>query len=97
MAFYNANMTETHILDTTVVLIENLLKTAGKTYDKTDLRHAVLVDLPLDSFDLLELVMSLEEVLHVKVSTDMIFEAETVSGLARHLSGLFEQPVQVRL
>lgn len=81
-------MTEQQVLDKLIELIEEVMAEANKQYTKTALKDAALVDLPLDSFDMLQLVFRLEEELKISLRTDMVYEADTVADLVRTLVGL---------
>jgi acyl carrier protein len=81
-------MTEQQILDKLIELIEEVMAEANKQYTKTALQDAALVDLPLDSFDMLQLVFRLEEELKISLRTDMVYEADTVADLVITLVGL---------
>ena len=78
-------MTEQQVLDKLIELIEEVMAEANKQYTKTALKDAALVDLPLDSFDMLQLVFRLEEELKISLRTDMVYEADTVADLVRTL------------
>jgi acyl carrier protein len=82
------HMTEQQVLDKLIELIEEVMAEANKQYTKTALKDAALVDLPLDSFDMLQLVFRLEEELKISLRTDMVYEAETVADLVATLVGL---------
>ena len=81
-------MTEQQVLDKLIELIEEVMAEANKQYTKTALKDAALVDLPLDSFDTLQLVFRLEEELKISLRTDMIYEADTVADLTKTLVSL---------
>jgi len=81
-------MTEQQVLDKLIELIEEVMAEANKQYTKTALKDAALVDLPLDSFDMLQLVFRLEEELKISLRTDMVYEADTIADLVRTLVGL---------
>lgn len=81
-------MNEQQVLDTLLAIIEEVMAENNKQYTKTALKDAALVDLPLDSFDMLQLVFKLEEALKINLRTDTVYEADTVSDLTHTLASL---------
>ena len=83
-----SDMTEQQVRDILLALIEEVIAEGGKHYTKTALEDAALVDLPLDSFDMLQLVFRLEQELKISLRTDTVYDADTVSDLAVALTRL---------
>lgn len=81
-------MTEMMVLEEISRLVEGLLLASQKQYNATSLADAKIVDLPLDSFDMLQLVFQLEEALKITIQTDVVFEEATLRSLASRLAGM---------
>lgn len=81
-------MTEIMVLEEICRLVEDLLLASQKQYSSTPLADAKIVDLPLDSFDMLQLVFQLEEKLKITIQTDVVYEEATLRSLAVRLAGM---------
>ncbi len=83
-------MTETMVLEEIIRLVEGMLPENAMQHMETPLADAKIVDLPLDSLDLLELAFQLEDKLNIAIQTDVINQEATLRHLASRLASMRE-------
>ncbi len=74
--------------------IRNAVKTALPQISEIDFDAALTSDVGLDSVEVMDLVMEIEDELDISVPIEVLAEVETLNQLAERLAPIVEDPSQ---
>ena len=74
--------------------IRNAVKTALPQISEIDFDAALTSDIGLDSVEVMDLVMEIEDELDISVPIEVLAEVETLNQLAERLAPIVEDPSQ---
>ncbi len=82
-------MTESHIgLEVTTILVRTLAVPYEDISGKTSLRE----DLDIDSIDIIEIIMDLEDKFYLEINDEVVYEWKTVQDIVNYVTNKVNPP-----